>query len=138
MPRVTRWFLRSAIAYLVMGLVLGVANAGLPLGMPIPQRALFPLYVHLLAVGWITQLIFGVAYWMFPRYSKEQVYGHVKLVWWAFALLNAGLALRAIGEPAHAYDPRPPTAVLMALSALLQGLGGLAFVVTIWPRIKER
>ncbi|MBI2917821.1 MAG: cbb3-type cytochrome c oxidase subunit I [Chloroflexi bacterium] len=141
MPRVTKWFLRSAIAYLVAGLALGVINAGLSLGIAIsisiPTRALFPLYVHLLVVGWTTQLIFGVAYWMFPRYSKEQVYGHARLAWWAFALLNAGLALRVVGEPAHAYDPRPPTAVVMALSALLQGLGGLAFVATIWPRIKE-
>jgi hypothetical protein len=32
---------------------------------------LWPTYLHLLVLGWLTQLIFGVAFWMFPRYSAR-------------------------------------------------------------------
>jgi hypothetical protein len=27
---------------------------------------MFPVYLHLLNFGWLTQLLFGVALWMFP------------------------------------------------------------------------
>jgi len=42
---------------LVLGILLtsGVTNG------------LFPVYIHLLVFGWLTQLIFGVIYWMFPK-----------------------------------------------------------------------
>ena len=31
------------------------------------QTSLYFTYLHLLVVGWITQIIFGVAFWLFPR-----------------------------------------------------------------------
>jgi hypothetical protein len=34
-----------------------------------------PVYLHLFMIGWVTQMIFGVAYWMFPRVSKENPRG---------------------------------------------------------------
>src|SRR6476660_2692413 len=46
---------------------------------------LFPTLLHLLVVGWITQVIFGVAYWMFPRYSAEQPRGSERVGWSTFA-----------------------------------------------------
>jgi hypothetical protein len=66
MPALTRWFLRSALVYLVAALLVGVALA-LPHGPALD--ALAPVWTHLFMVGWVTQTIFGVAYWMFPRCS---------------------------------------------------------------------
>ncbi len=138
MPRVTRWFVRSAIVYLVAGLVMGVVSVASPLGISIAEWVTFPIYVHLLVVGWVTQLIFGVAYWMFPRYSKEQVYGNMRLAWATYIMLNVGIVLRLFGEPARSSDPDTVWGWLLAASAVLQWLAGLSFVVGIWPRIKER
>ena len=97
---------------------------------------LWPTYVHLLVVGWLTQLIFGVAYWMFPRYSAERPRGSERLSWITFALLNLGLLLRAIAEPWHALAGRG--AGLLVGSAVLQVLAGWTFVWNTWPRIRER
>jgi hypothetical protein len=71
-PRVSRWFIRTAMMYLVAALLLGAVMQS-PLAARVPLlQVLWPTYVHLLVVGWLTQLIFGVAYWMFPRYSAER------------------------------------------------------------------
>jgi len=97
---------------------------------------LFPTLLHLLVVGWITQVIFGVAYWMFPRYSAERPRGSERLGWVTLGSLNIGLLLRAAGEPLHALGQS--TGGVLAASALLQLLAWWGFVVNTWPRIKER
>ena len=122
--------------YLVAALVLGAAmQTTLAARLPL-FRALWLTYIHLLVVGWLTQLIFGVAYWMFPRYSAERPRGSERLGWATFALLNLGLLLRVIAEPWHALAGQG--AALLVGSALLQLLAGWIFVVNTWPRIRER
>ena len=110
-----------------------------PGAAPLPPAflALRPLAWHLLTVGWATQLIFGVAFWMFPLVSKEQPRGDERIAWIAFAVLNAGLLLRAAGEPASALDPAAVPAPVLPLSATLQVLGVLLFVAAAWPRVRS-
>jgi hypothetical protein len=94
------------------------------------------VYLHLLVVGWLTQLIFGVAFWLFPRYSAAQPRGSERLAWAAWGLLNSGLVVRALAEPWHAVSGRGGNALVA--SAGLQLLAGLAFVANTWPRVRER
>ena len=139
MPALTRWFVKSALAYLIGALLLGVAVA-LPAVLPVPPavRALAPVYFHFFMVGWVGQLIFGVVYWMFPRYAKEKPRGSEPLGWATYGLLNLGLLLRAVAEPLHALQPAPGWGWLLALSAVLQWLAGMAFVLNTWGRIREK
>jgi len=75
-PRLTRWFIKSALLYFAVSMLAGVAvSAQGVMRLPPVVAALMPVYVHLFMVGWITQMIFGVAYWMFPRISKENPRG---------------------------------------------------------------
>jgi hypothetical protein len=53
-------------------------------------------------------------------------------------LLNLGLLQRAVAEPLNALRPAPAWGWLVALSAVLQWLAGLAFAANSWPRVKER
>ncbi len=139
MPPLTRWFVRSALVYLIAALVAGGLIA---LQTALPRLAvpagLSPVYLHLFMVGWVSQLIFGVIYWMFPKFSKEQPRGSETLGWATYALLNIGLILRAIGEPLQAMQPEGGTGWLLAVSAILQWLAGMAFVANTWARVKER
>lgn len=98
----------------------------------------FPIYIHLLVFGWLTQLIFGVVFWMFPKFSVEQPRGSETLGWWTYTLLNIGLLLRAIAEPINANHPNPFSGWTLVLSAVLQFLAGLFFVLNSWGRVKER
>ncbi|MGD8634194.1 MAG: cbb3-type cytochrome c oxidase subunit I, partial [Anaerolineales bacterium] len=100
MPRLTQWYLRSALLYLVLSLSVGFVLAGRTiLGLPPSLVRFQPVFFHLFVVGWLTQLIFGVVYWMFPKFSRENPYRSHKLAWTTFWLLNIGLLLRAFSEP---------------------------------------
>lgn len=135
----SRLFIRSALIYLLASMLVGAlvfANQGLRFESRI--GALLPVYYHLLMVGWSTQLICGVALWLFPALSREQPHGDERLGWLSYATLNLGLLLRVICEPLHTWSPAPWTGWGLALSGLLQMIGIWAFVLLIWPRVKER
>lgn len=135
MPILTRWFLKAALVYLVLALCAGILLA---LPGDILISGLFPVYIHTLAFGWLTQLIFGVALWMFPKYSSAQPRGHEWLGWATFILLNIGLTLRVIFEPLHGISPSTFSSWMLVIAAVLQWLSGLAFVANTWTRVKEK
>ncbi len=139
MPPLTRWFLKSALAYLVVSLLIGVTLA-VPeaLGLPSAIAALHPVYVHLFMVGFVAQMIFGVAFWMFPRYSKDEPHGNEHLALVTYVALNAGLIARTVAEPMLALRPGAGWAAILILSAALQWLAALAFAANTWARVKER
>src|SRR3712207_2089562 len=101
-----RYFIRTALAYLLAAFLLGgpvLINQGLALDSRI--GALLPVFYQLLMFGWATQLICGVALWMFPPLSREQPRGDERLGWFGYATLNVGLLLRAICEPLNTWSP---------------------------------
>jgi len=139
MPPLTRWHLRTALLWFVAALTIGVLlAAGALVSLPRAVSSLGPAYFHVLMVGWVTQLIFGVGFWMFPKYSTERPRGSEALGWAGYWLLNCGLLLRVAAEPWQSVAPGPLPGVLLAVSAGLQWLAGLAFVVNTWPRLTER
>ena len=139
MPLVTRLFIKTALFCFVAALICALLIALRPLlNLPSIVSALTPVYFHLFMLGWVTQLIVGIAYWMFPKYSKTAPRGSETLAWSTYALLNSGLLLRTIAEPAHSLYPWPLWGWLLAASALLQWCGGVTFVANTWPRVKGR
>jgi heme/copper-type cytochrome/quinol oxidase subunit 1 len=132
MPLLARWFIKAALVYFVLSLLVGVVIQARGV-VELPRSVAYwrPVYIHLLTVGWITQLIMGVGYWMFPKFSKENPRGSVPVAWISFVLLNAGLILRVISEPSQ-----PDLGWMLALSAVLQLIAGWLFVINTWFRIK--
>src|SRR3954471_16462006 len=128
MPTLTRWFLRAALLNLMAGLGLGIWLALSPMAMGGSWRL---VYVHLIVMGWATQMIFGVAYWMFPRKQPLDLAAFDWLGWTCFAATNAGLIVRPIAEPVN-----QPAGMLVA--AVLQLLAVILFVIQIWPRVTTR
>jgi len=139
MPAVTRWFIKSALVYLAAALVLGAVLA-LPDAVELPGfvRFMSPVYFHLFLVGWVTQMIFGVIYWMFPIISRAQPRGSERLAWACYGLLNVGLLMRVVGEPLTSVYAGSGPGWLLAGSAVLQWLAAVMFVTLAWPRVKER
>jgi hypothetical protein len=125
MPPLTRWYVKLALLYFVAALAGGVWQAA---GGPL---WLTPVTIHLLVVGWITGTIFGVAYWMFPKYSKDRPRGPNGVAVATFVLLQIGIMLRVAAEPGTIRS-------LLVVSALCQWLAAVGFVTTIWPRVKAR
>jgi hypothetical protein len=139
MPKLTRWMLKTSLVYLVLALGTAGALAAARSGwLPTSLNALSPVYFHLFLVGWVTQLIFGVVFWMFPKYSPDKPRGSEVLGWWTYILLNTGLLLRCLGEPLLSWGPAAFWGWIVALSALLQWAGGMCFVFNTWGRVKEK
>lgn len=139
MPVLTRWFLKSSLIYLVLSLVVGaLLSARSALNLPGAINTLNPVFFHLFMFGWVTQLIFGVVFWMFPKYSKEKPRRSELLGWLTFGFLNVGLVLRLVAEPAQAWNPDQLWGWTLAVSAVLGWLAGVLFVVNTWGRVKGR
>jgi hypothetical protein len=97
-----------------------------------------PTALHLIVVGWLTQLIFGVALWMFPTWSKTQPRGPDAPTWTCYGLLNAGLAVRLLIEPFNALRPSVVLGTLLVLAAVLQVAAVLLFVGLAWRRVRAK
>jgi len=139
MPPLTRWFVKTALVYLVVALLGGAVLASGPfLHLPAAILVAAPAQIHLFVVGWLTQLIFGIAYWMFPSHSRELPRGRNDIAIAVYVLLNAGLVLRAVVEPWQTVDPRPILGALLVASAVAQWLAGVGFVIHAWPRVRGR
>jgi len=139
MPTLTRWMIRSSFAWLAIGMVIQAASP-FSSALPAPRllAGLRAFELHALTVGWLTQLIFGVVFWMFPKASLEKPRGSEHLGWATYGCLNFGLVLRLVGEPLAAAGLTASAAWALPASAVLQWLAALAFVGNTWARVKER
>lgn len=100
--------------------------------------ALRPVSIHFITIGWLTQLIFAVIYWMFPIISREHPYGDRWIGWAGFWGLNVGLWARAVFElgVSHGLDADAGWGLVGA--ALLQWGGATAWILASWPRIRAK
>ena len=99
MPRVTAWLVRASLLYLVGGFLLGallLAAKGMQWGSWI--WAFRGVHIEMLLVGWMIQLVMGVAIWIFPRFVLHRAPRRSAVTaWLAFALLNSGIILVCVG-----------------------------------------
>ena len=139
MPTLTRYWIKAGFINFVSALILAVL---IPLSsvieMPSFMPAMLPVYFHVFLVGWITQIIMGVSFWMFPPMSRVNPRGAEILGWASFFCINTGLILRVIGEPLLFLDPVSAGKWMLIVSALLQWVGGILYLVHIWERVKGK
>ena len=131
MPRLSCWFIRSALIYLATGFTLGallLSNKGIPYAPAIWN--LLPLHIEFLLHGWLIQLAMGVAFWILPRLGQgPNNRGDERLVWAAWLLVNLGIIL-ALFEALLVWPG-------LAIGARLVELAGvLLFVLGSWKRVK--
>ncbi|MCB0834174.1 MAG: hypothetical protein KDC45_11985 [Bacteroidetes bacterium] len=138
MPCLTRYFIKAGLLYFGGGLALVFLSNLLALDEYPWLASATPVYFHMIMVGWITQIIMGVSFWMFPALARDNPRGNERLGWLAWAGINLGMMARMVGEPLSASGTSVFPGLVLILSALLQWLGGLAYVVLIWPRVKGK
>ena len=139
MNSLTRLYIKTALLFFIAALLVRLVQSLNSLWDISPLfTTLGPVYFHMFLVGWVTQLIFGMVYWMFPKYTLEKPRGSERLAWAVFGLLNLGLLLRVVSEPIHALSPSPFSGWMLAFSALFQWTAGMSFLANSWPRVKEK
>jgi hypothetical protein len=139
MPLLSRFSIRLSLLYLLLGMLgLTVYWADLAWSLSGTWYALRPASLHLITVGWLTQLIFAVIFWMFPIVTRDQPRGHERIAWVGFVCLNLGIVLRLIFELGMSWGWPSDVGWGLVLSALLQWIGATAWVINVWDRIRAR
>lgn len=139
MPTLSRWFIKIGLLYFALGLSMGVVLLAQPVMNWSPNlQVLRPVYLHFLFIGWVTQVIMGVGYWMFPKESKEKPRGREWLGWLVFIMLNLGMLFRTIGEPAVILMPDANLGWTLVIASVCLLISGWGFILNTWGRIKER
>jgi len=151
MPITSRVFVKASLVYLGLGAVLGallLINRWIPLGATV--ASLRVVHVEFLVMGWVTQFIVGVAWWLFPPLaisSASAAAGPVRrgqaqrgsepLFWATFAFLNAGILLHAVVGPLYSRTENEVLGFLVSLSGLFVLVAALSFVLNMWRRVRE-
>ncbi len=131
MPLITRLFLKTGLVYFLGSLIIGILLQFPSIGIP----NLVPLFWHMLMLGWITQIIFGISVWMFPGRKKVESFINQRWSWLTYGFLNTGLILRIVSEPLIVTSGSAVWKMLIIISAVTQFLAVVFYVVEIWPRV---
>ena len=135
MPTEARWFVKTSLVCLLLASALGTLQFGWgALFDNSPPPWLRPLHLHLATVGWLINMVFGVALWMFPMpkgATREMKPRYPRAgAWFCYGALNLGLALRFVAEPlGHA--------PLGLACGILQTAGIFTCLALLWPRIRS-
>jgi hypothetical protein len=136
MTPLVRLYVKTSFLFLLVGVSLG---GYITVQVNLLTRAVaWPLmtaHVHLILVGFMLMLVFGVATWMFPRPARNDARYRHGLAWLVYWMLTASTIVRTLGELTAAV-----TGVRGSALAALGGLGQLAavaiFVVNMWTRVR--
>ena len=136
MPAITRRFLATAAAMLLLGIGVGLVMLIRRELLGVwPHPGLVSAHTHLILVGAVIELIIGTAWWLFPRPSRadppasEQA---VHLAWWC---LTVGTLARAVAESAPAVGwGRWP--LLAVAGGVLQVAGLASALVALRRRVR--
>ena len=130
MPRLSVYFVRASLIYLVLGFTFGgllLANKGVTLSPFI--WALFPAHIEFTFIGWMAQLAIGVAFWILPRFSKDPLRGNEQWSWGTLILLNAGIVCIVLQSLFGLQW-------LSFIGRILEALALTAFVIGNWKRVR--
>jgi heme/copper-type cytochrome/quinol oxidase subunit 1 len=137
MYSLVRRYLKTAIAFLAVGLALGgwmMVRRELAGVYPTPY--LISAHTHAILVGFVMLMILGVALWLFPRPEKGDARYSPRAAEAAYWLVALGTAGRVAGELL-----RPAVGALwLRWAVVVCGLAQIAgvglFFHTMWSRIR--
>ncbi len=123
------WLIRAALLHFLAAASLGAAYLCWKAAGWFPWSVShLPVHVELMLVGWMVQLVFGVAYWILPRPAAEPRDAHEPVMWTVFGLLNAGVLVAALGG-----DPALPGWTGLA-GRILEVAAAALFALHAWNR----
>ncbi|HXY68259.1 MAG TPA: hypothetical protein VEH62_02345 [Gemmatimonadales bacterium] len=132
-----RLYLRTAFAFLALGLLGGLWLEYRQTTGGVVSHGMIVAHVHVLLVGFLLMMILGTAFWLFPRSGRGQPIGpYPGLVALAYALLTAGTALRAATEFLDLVLTAPAWGWVRLAASAGQAAGIVAGIVALWGRVR--
>jgi heme/copper-type cytochrome/quinol oxidase subunit 1 len=137
MTSLVRRYLKTAIGFLVLGLLLGGwMMLERELTLRAPSSYLVSAHTHAILVGFVMMMILGVALWLFPRPAKGDKRYRPAAAEAAYWLVTTGTAARVVSEVVRAHSAAPWVRGTVIAAGMAQIAGLLLFFFTMWVRIR--
>lgn len=138
MHSLVRRYIKTAIAFLVLGLAIGTRIL-IRREMFLQSPGLYEVsaHTHAILVGFVMMMILGVALWLFPRAERGEQQYDPRLAATAYWLLTIGTGGRVAGELARGYSAALWLRAVVVVGGLAQFAGIALFFFTMWPRIRS-
>ena len=93
----SRWMIRCALLYLLIGFTIGAIML-ISKAYPTYSQVwmLLPVHIEMLIFGFIIQFTMGTAYWILPRFLEGPPRGNIGYSKWMVGTLNAGILINAL------------------------------------------
>jgi cytochrome c oxidase cbb3-type subunit 1 len=126
-----RNFIRASLVWLGTGVLLGLWQVVSPAAL-----VYRPAHMHANLLGFVSMMIFGVAYHVLPRFAGTPLRsrGVARVHFW---MANTGLALMVGGWLGRVTWPEPGGIALM-MGAIASAAGAFLFIGNIWLTIGVR
>jgi cbb3-type cytochrome oxidase subunit 1 len=122
MPNIDRWFLRIAVIYALVAMVLGII-----MGMT-QDHSQMPTHAHLNLVGWASMALYALVYRQYPAASQSRLaLAHFWIANVGAVLLCVGVYGLMVGMPA--FEP------VTSAGALITILGMLTFTGIVYSKV---
>lgn len=121
-----RRFVRASVVWLGVGVVIGLSMAFWPREAIVYR----PAHVHANLLGFVSMMIFGVAYHVIPRFSGSPLH-NPRLATLHLWVANAGLALMVGGWIGRVWW-RGAGESALHLGAVASAVGAALFIFNIW------
>lgn len=132
---------RAALIWLAIGFTFGglmLADASVPGNW---RNWFAPTHGHVLFVGWFLQFAVGVAYWLLPRNRTDvaPLGYNERTAFLSFILLNTGLLIRVVAEPAPRIGYMASGVDEMLVISAIAHVGAIGIIVVqLWNRVIPR
>ncbi len=126
MDKYAKAFIKSSLIYLSIGTILGI----LMVLSPDIRFILTRVHVHILLLGFVAMMIYGVGYHILPRFMGRPVYSHRlgNVQVWLANITLIGLSLSWVMETSQGGIWN----VLAILFAIGQGVSIFLFIINLW------
>ena len=121
MSRLTILFIKSSLIYFAIAVLVGLDITF----MPGHLGSMMPVHAHLMLLGWITRMIYGVAYHILPRFSASPLYSD-KMANVQFYLAHIGLIGMAVSFAMRSYVDAG--GMLLIVFSIIEAISIILFV----------
>jgi len=137
MTNIVRYYIKTGVAFLLLGLLLGGYMIFLrDVRGVYPNTMLVTAHVHVILIGFVMMIIMGIAQWMFPKPRKDDSHYDPGMAWIVYWVMLVATLIRFAGEVTGSSVESRLLDWGTFLGATLQILGIGYFFFNIWTRIR--
>lgn len=132
-----RYFIKTSIAFLVLGILTGLyMSYSRYLSLAAYSQELISAHTHIILVGSVMMMIMGVALWFFPRAEKDDKKYKPNLILVVYWLITSATTLRFVSQVIGSFYYIEWISTSIFIFSSLQVIAMILFFYSIWGRIR--